>query len=134
MYNLSRCEKPYSEAYKYYGSRGIKVCEEWSGEHGYENFRKWAFENGYDPDAPKGKCTIDRIDVNGDYEPSNCRWVDLKVQANNKRNNHRITINGETHTISEWADIVGIDQRTISTRIWEGWDDVKSVTQPLRVW
>ena len=129
-----RCKKEYLPGYKNYGGRGIKVCDEWSGDNGYANFREWAYANGYDENAPKGVCTIDRIDVNGNYEPSNCRWVDLKTQMNNKTNNHRITIDGITHTISEWADIVGIDQRTISSRINWGWDDVKSVVQPLRVW
>lgn len=78
-----RCLLPSSKAYKYYGGRGITVCDEWLE---YDNFMRWAYSHGYDPNAKRGKCTIDRIDVNGNYEPSNCRFVDMAVQNNNKRN------------------------------------------------
>lgn len=78
-----RCNFPSHKSYKDYGGRGIKVCEEWKND--YISFRNWSIANGYDENAEFGKCTIDRIDVNGNYEPSNCRWVDLKTQAKNKR-------------------------------------------------
>lgn len=77
-----RCENPNCKSYKYYGARGIKVCDEW---HDYSAFKEWAYNNGYDDKARKYNCTIDRIDVDGNYEPKNCRWVDMKVQNNNKR-------------------------------------------------
>lgn len=87
LYNVwkamrQRCNDPNHSSYPHYGGRGIRVCAEWSD---YQTFSEWAFANGYDPDAPRGKCTIDRIDVNGDYEPSNCRWVDAATQNANRR-------------------------------------------------
>lgn len=78
-----RCYLKTSTAYKWYGALGVEVCPEWRDS--YEAFRAWAFANGYDPKAPRGECTIDRINCYGNYEPGNCRWVDMKTQARNKR-------------------------------------------------
>jgi hypothetical protein len=77
-----RCENPNDHSYKYYGAKGVKVCEEW---HDYSKFKAWALENGYDEHAHRGDCTIDRINPCGDYEPSNCRWVSMAEQNRNKR-------------------------------------------------
>lgn len=96
-----RCNNQKMPEYKNYGARGIKVCTEWDND--FKLFNDWAMKNGYDENAPHGDCTIDRIDVNGDYCPENCRFVDLMVQGGNKRNNKRITHNGITMTQSEWA-------------------------------
>lgn len=79
-----RCSNPNDKSYKNYGGRGIKVCKEW--RENYLLFRDWAYANGYDENAPFGQCTIDRIDVNGNYEPSNCRWISNEEQQKNKRN------------------------------------------------
>lgn len=92
---LKRCYCTTSKTYKNYGGRGITVCDEW---HDYPRFREWAYNNGYDEAAPKWECTIDRIDNNGNYEPSNCRWVDMSVQRKNKRhgdNPYRDAITGK---------------------------------------
>ena len=77
-----RCNNPNNNRYDLYGKRGIVICDEWND---YKNFREWALSNGYDENAPRGKCTIDRIDPNGIYEPNNCRWVDSHIQNLNKR-------------------------------------------------
>lgn len=78
----ARCNNPHNSRYDRYGGRGIKVCKEWNDD--YMAFKAWAMKAGYDPTAPRGKCTIDRIDNNGNYEPSNCRWVDNSTQQRNK--------------------------------------------------
>lgn len=108
-----RCNRPTATSYKYYGGRGISVCEEW--ENDFAVFRDWALANGY-----KEGLSIDRIDVNGNYCPENCRWITMKEQQKNKRNVNPITWNGETHTIPEWAEITGIGYGVLYKQIKEG--------------
>ena len=113
-----RCFNKNSKAYKYYGGRGITVCDEWRDD--FQAFYDWAMKNGYDETAPRGQCTIDRIDVDGNYKPDNCRFVSEKTQANNKTNNVRLTHNGETHTLAEWSDILNINYQTLCGRLQRG--------------
>lgn len=122
----SRCLNPNVRHYQYYGGRGISICPEW--ENSYESFRAWALSNGYDPTL-----SIDRIDVNGNYESGNCRWTNAKVQANNKTSNRLIEYNGEIRTLSEWSQILGIAHITLSKRIDDyGWDVKRAFETPLR--
>lgn len=106
----SRCYNKNNKRYKDYGGRGIAVCDEWKDD--FMSFYNWAILNGYNDTL-----TIDRIDVNGNYEPSNCRWVTPKQQARNRRSNRNYTINGETHCLKEWCEIVGLNYRTVQYRI-----------------
>lgn len=124
-----RCNNPNNDAYEYYGGRGIRVCQEWNDDYGA--FRKWAIENGYDKNAPKRNCTLDRKDANGNYCPENCRWVDSYVQSNNRRNVLRLTHNGETHTLAEWGEILGIRRATLYRRVALGWNTERVLTEPL---
>lgn len=123
----SRCYNPHCRKFYLYGGKGIKVCDEWLGEHGYESFVKWALANGYN-----NSLTIDRIDSNGNYEPSNCRWADYVTQNNHTLNNHYITYKGETHTIAEWSKITGIKYYTLYSRIKKNWDEESLFTPPKK--
>lgn len=118
---VERCNNPHNIGFENYGARGIKVCDEWIKDK--MSFFEWAHENGYDDTL-----TIDRIDVNKGYSPQNCRWATLKEQANNKRNSHWITHNGETHTLAEWSEICGIRSGTLFRRLKAGWSIEKALT------
>ncbi len=110
----TRCYNKHSKKYDVYGWRGIAVCDEWRND--FMNFYDWAINNGY-----KDGLTIDRIDVDGNYEPSNCRWATQKQQQRNRRNNRKVTINGETHCLTEWCEILGINNKTVYSRISRNW-------------
>lgn len=118
-----RCYNEKSANYKNYGGRGIKVCNDWFNN--FESFYDWSMANGYADDL-----TIDRIDVNGNYEPSNCRWADKETQENNKTSNVIIAYNGQTMNISQWAKKLNIPVGVLLNRRHLGWDDERIVTEP----
>lgn len=119
-----RCNNEKNKRYKRYGGRGIKVCKEW--QDNYLSFANWARENGY-----SDLLTIDRIDVNGNYEPNNCRWADMKTQQRNRTDNRLIKLDGETKTLAEWCEIYGNNYSMVYNRISEmGWDEEKAIKTP----
>lgn len=119
---VTRCTNTNLPYFNNYGGRGISICERWLT---FENFI-----------ADMGECppglSIDRIDVNGNYEPSNCRWVDTKTQSRNTRKNRLLTHNNKTHCVSEWAEIYGVDRCLIKDRLRLGWDTQKALETPAR--
>lgn len=125
---IARCYDKIDPEYNRYGARGISICDEWKE---YGNFYRWAISAGYDENAERGNCTLDRVDNNGNYEPQNCRFVSMKVQSNNRRSNRIIDFNGESHTVSEWAEIIGIRPSALSRRINAlGWSVEQALTTP----
>lgn len=117
-----RCNDSKNIMYKNYGGRGIRVCEEWMS--GFEPFMEWAFDNGYVEGL-----SIERVDVNGNYEPCNCKWITKKEQYLNRTDSHKITAFGKTQTLKEWSDEVGIKFDTLERRINKyGWEPEKALT------
>lgn len=119
----NRCYNKRSDRYKDYGGRGIVVCVEW--RNSFELFYDWSMSHGYSDEL-----TIDRIDNDGNYEPSNCRWVTIKEQSRNTRNNRSLTLNGETHCLIEWAEITGLGRQCIYNRLRYGWTVEDALTKP----
>ena len=116
----NRCNNKGNKVYKNYGGRGITVCNDW--ENDFLSFYNWALDNGY-----KDNLTIDRIDVNGNYEPNNCRWTTIKEQANNKRNTVKIQIYDEIKTAYEFEKQYGISAKVLIDRFQKGYRDDKLV-------
>lgn len=123
----NRCNNKNNEQYKNYGGRGIKVCDEWlNKDNGFMNFYNWAINNGY-----KENLTIDRIDVNGDYEPNNCRWITMFDQQSNKRNNRFIEYYGKIYTVSQLSRYLKINKDTLIKRINNNWK-MEELNFPVR--
>lgn len=120
-----RCYNARSTRYKWYGAKNIKMCDEWKND--FKTFYDWSINNGY-----KEPLTIDRIDVNGNYEPNNCRWVDWKQQQQNKNSNINITYKNQTKCIAEWARIFNINRATLQWRIKQGWKIDEALTTPVK--
>ena len=109
-----RCDNSNHWAFRHYGGRGIRVCAEWEE---FEAFHKWAVENGY-----SDTLSIDRVDVNGDYHPDNCRWATMKEQMNNTRTNHRVKVLQTEMTIAEWAEALKIPRHRLDDAYRRGGD------------
>lgn len=107
-----------------YGGRGIRVCKDWRE---YESFKTWALSTGY-----ADNLTIERIDPNGDYCPTNCRWATTYEQGNNKRTSSRIYFNGETGTIREFADKYGLPYSCLYSRLKSGWPVERALLEPSK--
>ena len=120
-----RCYSQSHEGYKYYGARGIVVCDEWKND--YESFKKWSLSNGYNKSL-----TIDRINADGNYCPENCRWTSAKEQANNRRNNRVVEYDGERFTIAQLSEKTGLSYRTLDYRLSHGWEVQKAIEQPSK--
>lgn len=122
---LSRCEKKYETSYLRYGGKGITVCEEWKD---FTNFYNWAINNGYSDDL-----TIDRIDNRKNYCPENCRWASYKQQARNQTSNVIVEYNGESKTLSEWAELFSLPYKTVHLRYRRyNWDISKTLNTPIK--
>lgn len=109
-----RCYNKRCKDYKYYGGRGIIICDEWLNS--FQEFYNWSMSHNYDDTL-----TIDRIDNNKSYSPNNCRWVDRKTQNNNTRSNVLFTYNGKTQNMKQWADELGVNYQTARQRRHYGW-------------
>lgn len=111
-----RCYNKKCKEYKYYGARGIVICTEWL--NCFQAFYSWAMDNGY-----KEGLTIDRINVDGNYEPGNCRWVGRTTQNRNMRKNIYLTYNNRSQIMKDWARELNINYSTIKARHLKGWSD-----------
>jgi hypothetical protein len=120
-YMRKRCNNPNVQNYSDYGGRGIKVCDEWN--ESYETFRDWSIAHGYDDTL-----SIDRIDVNGNYEPKNCRWATWTEQANNRTNTRYLTYKGKTMSVSDWAKELGMPYKKLYKRVYLGWSAERALT------
>lgn len=119
---IQRCTNPKNDEYPNYGARGIGISERWF------NFENFLADMG---PRPQGM-TIDRVDNNKGYGPSNCRWASPRQQSNNKRTNRLITFEGQTGTYSQWCRWRGWPRHTVGNRIYAGWDPIRAITTPVQ--
>ena len=122
---IDRCYNNKDINYKNYGGRGITVCYEW--KNNFQEFYNWAIVNGYNENL-----TIDRIDVNGNYEPNNCRWATMKEQQNNRNNNRKLCYKGKIKTITQWAEYCGLTYRNLFYRLNSGYSIEQAIEKPKR--
>lgn len=122
---VGRCYCSTDAAYKDYGGRGITICDDWKND--FMNFYNWSMQNGY-----LDCLTIDRVDNERGYEPSNCRWVGIKEQSNNRRSNVNVELNGITKNMSQWCKEFGLNYKVIMDRVYRGWCVEKALLTPVR--
>lgn len=131
---IKRCYNPTDSRYHNYGKRGITVCDEWRDRHnGFEDFYSWAINNGYNEDTPKDLprskiLTLDRIDNDGPYAPWNCRWVTLKVQANNNTKNRHVRFDGKVYTYAQFRELLGMKSQSVFANA------IKSDALDMHIW
>lgn len=123
---IYRCSRPNNRAYKWYGGKGVRVCAEWQT---YDGFKKWVLET-----RPNETYTVERIDVNGDYCPDNCKWIPIEKQANNRTSCVMISYNGSTKNLTEWCKELGLDYKLVHNRMTKlGWSFEKAISTPLDI-
>ena len=122
-----RCTNPRFSSYKWYGGKGVRICDRWLGENGFTNFLNDMGE------VPIG-LTLERIDNNGNYEPLNCRWATKKEQCRNRRTSAFFTFNGRTQTLAAWAEEYGIAQGLLYARLYKAWDFETAITMKAGEW
>lgn len=125
-----RCYYTADSSYKNYGGRGITVCDEWLGHDGFQNFWNWAYASGYDENAPKGQCTLDRINVNGNYCPENCRWITMGQQARNKQNTVWVEFGGERVSLTDFSEQNEVSHGLAWGRLNRGWEPLDTMFVP----
>lgn len=116
-----RCYNQNNKDFRKYGERGIKVCDDW--KNNFISFYDWSINNGYQENL-----TIDRINNNGDYEPNNCRWTDIKTQSNNRRTNIMLEYRGKRQSLTQWANEYNINPSTFNDRLERGWTMEQALT------
>ena len=126
----ARCYDINNERYKIYGEKGIKVCDEWKDD--FISFYDWSIKNGYNQNAKYGECTIDRIDNNGDYEPSNCRWVSNLRQQRNTNRTVYFEYKGVTKPLIDWCEELNLPYNTIRARYARLGQVERVLTQPIK--
>jgi len=122
----ARCLKPNTNSYENYGEKGITICNEWLND--FMCFYNWAINNGY-----KENLSLERIDNNQGYEPSNCKWIEKKLQSRNIKSNKMISFRGKTLCMAEWAEQLGINYNTLNSRLGKyNWSIKKALTTPTK--
>jgi len=121
----ARVSNPNTDGYEHYGGRGIKMCDRW-----LESYQNFLSDIGR---KPTPKHTLERKDVNGDYEPANCIWATMSEQNNNRRDTERITRNGRSMTVTQWCRELDLNPQTVFLRLFYGWDVERALTAPIRI-